>query len=69
MNNNNLNQVYRNVKKTDWKKFTAELNNNINLCTGTSLDEMAEDLEKSLISAFEKSCKEVKVSKSKKPPW
>jgi hypothetical protein len=61
--------AYRNVRKTDFKKYINVLKDNMLFCTGTTLDEMAEELEKAIMSAYESSCRKQKSSKIKRPPW
>ena len=69
INDNTTNNFYRNVKKTNFVKYVSELKNNLNSCIGTTLDEMADELENAIKQAFEASCKEQKATKTKKPPW
>ena len=66
---NPTNITYRNVRKTDFKKYIIELKKNMNNCTGTTLDEMAEELENAMFLAYEASCREQKVTRNKNPTW
>jgi ribonuclease HI len=63
------NETYRNVKRTDWIKYSEELSNNIKVGNSESLDGMAEELDTAFNSAFFASSKLFKVRKQKKPPW
>ena len=69
MDVSNPNPAYRNVRKTDFIKYNNILKDNIISCTGTTLDDMANELEEAIMSAYKASCKEQKASRKKKPQW
>ena len=62
--------IYRNVRKTDWARYRNELFY-LRENTGTiiDLDHGAQKLQDDILKAFHLSCKEVKGRTNKKPPW
>ena len=63
------NSTFRNVRKTRWNQFRADLQDHGLNLTGNNLDTMAQELEDCIITAYHNNCKLSKGRVERKPPW
>ena len=69
--NNSLQATYKNIRKTDWNTYIQELKYRTDweIRETDSLEDITQRLTDSILEAHEASCRTVKNTRTRKPPW